>query len=128
MTVKGKIKILLAFCICILILLLVGIYNDRTNNEFKCSADWIEHTHKITSEAENVLLHVQNAEIAEGKYVITGQAKFLTSFKDEIKNIEDSYFRLKLVVKENTSHQTLIDSLQQAITAKINFSRNVIKV
>jgi PAS domain S-box-containing protein len=123
---SGKLKIIFLFCPSIIILALVGLYSYRTTTEYKNASDWVNHTHQVIVETQNLLLHIQDVETAQRGYVIVGKKAYLAPYDESIKKIDRTYLRIKELTKDNAAQQTLLDSLNAIIAVKINFVKSVI--
>ena len=123
-----KKKIILTFCIGIAALIVVGIYSLLITNDYQKASEWVTHTENVLGEVGNILLDIQYAESAERGYVITGSDNFLESFQHELQKIENAYFKIKDLTKDNPTQQVLLDSFYHAIMLKNNRSKEICSI
>ncbi len=125
---SGKIKIIVAFCLSILILLLIGSYTYKNANSLKGSADWVSHTQSVISEAQNILVKIQDIETAQRGYVITGEETYLKAYKAGLLNIDSLFSSANNLIHDNIEQQALLDSIQLTANLKIAFAKKVIEL
>ena len=125
---SGKTKIILAFCLSVFILLLIGIYSYKNVNSFKGSADWVNHSQRVISEAQSLLSKIQDIETAQRGYVITGDEIYLKAYDDGLKNVENIFSTTKDLIEDNIKQRTLLDSIHNTANLKIEFAKKVVSI
>jgi PAS domain S-box-containing protein len=124
----NKIKIISAFCLSIAVLVLIGLYAYKTTNDYKNASDWTNHTLQVIAEAQEVLLKVKDIETAQRGYVITNEEKYLEPYERSVNSIENVYFKLRSLIRDNAKQLVILDSIHTLINLKIVFAKNVISV
>jgi PAS domain S-box-containing protein len=125
---KSNKHILFAFCSSILLLIITGFYSYYTNNKYKNASNWVNHTELVMSEAEGIVMSIQNIESAQRGFVITGDLKFLDNYNKEIRNIYKTYASLKSLTTDNQQQQILLSNVLIQLKLKTGFVGNAIDV
>ena len=82
-------KILAGFIICTIILIGVAVFSFRNNEKFIESNEWVNHTHEVLYEFDQVLMGCVDAETGSRGFVITGNEWFLEPYTNaKIKIVE----------------------------------------
>ncbi|HTA83807.1 MAG TPA: response regulator [Bacteroidia bacterium] len=113
-------KILVGFITCALVLCGVAVFSFKNGQKFISSNDWVNHTHQVLYEYQEILVSSVDAETGVRGFVITGNENFLEPFSDASTNVIEHLEKIKKLTKDNSSEQKNIEKLEGQI--KISFS------
>src|SRR5688500_5633893 len=100
----GK-KILIGFIVCALILTGVAIYTFDNSEKFVASNDWVEHTHEVINEFNEIKTAVVDAETGGRGFIISGNEVFLEPYNAAQNTVFDHLDILKGLVTDNEVQQ-----------------------
>lgn len=123
-----RLKIILASCLSVVVLILIGIYSIVSTGSYKSASDWVTHTHIVISSADSLLSEIQDIETAQRGFVVTDDEKYLAPYNDGLKKIGTTFANLKHLTIDNPEQQALLDTINKAITPKVEFAKKVIEV
>ncbi len=75
-------KILLGFVSCAIVLLAVAVFSFKNSEQFMDTNRWVNHTHQVLYEFEQVIINAVDAETGERGYLITGDESYLEPFNN----------------------------------------------
>jgi CheY-like chemotaxis protein/CHASE3 domain sensor protein len=113
-------KILAGFIICSAILLLVAVVSFRNSEQFIGSNQWVNHTHEVLNELDQVLISALNAETGERGYIITGKENYLMPFNDAKSALSEHIDRTRELTRDNTAQQINIGRIEKLGDTLIN--------
>lgn len=94
----------------------VAILNIRdTNNTFR----EYESSTMLINKCEDVISIIKDAETGQRGYIITGDQRFLESYKSAQTYVEDEVSQLSELMKQNHIDNKIIDSLKTLVSRKI---------
>jgi PAS domain S-box-containing protein len=125
---SGKAKIILTFSLGAILFISIGIYSWFNTNRYKDDSKWVNHTYEVISKATNVLSYLQDIETSYRGFIITGDENFLTPYKNASRNIDNALPELKDLTGDNSTQQSLVDSIYTLIAAKRNFGLALINL
>lgn len=120
-------NILLFFAILCVGVIVLGLGTFKNNWKYKNTVYWIEHTHKVLYETEQVLSYASDMESSQRGFILTNHAEFLSPLLKAKKNVFNHLQNLKALTKDNAVQQVRIDSLSHLIRKKIAFSDKVVQ-
>lgn len=123
---SGKIRIIFGFSLGILVLFFAGVYGYRVIQKYKKASDWVSHTHKVIAEAKNLLAAIQEVETSQRGYVISGDTAYINNCNKGIEDTKLTYNRLKYLIRDNSTQQLLLRSIDTILHAKIDFANKVV--
>lgn len=122
----GKVKIISALSVSIILLIIIGFYAYRKIQDYKVSANWVNHTQQVIREAQKILLLVEDIETSQRGYVITGDTKYLEPYEKSRATIKAVCHKISVLIKDDTDQKKLLDSICSTISEKVVFAQNVI--
>jgi CHASE3 domain sensor protein len=84
-------KILAGFIGCTIILFVVAVFSFKNSEEFIASNAWVDHTHQVITEFEQILVSSVDEETGARGFVITGEPSYLEPFTSANTVIRQSY-------------------------------------
>ena len=121
-------KIIAGFIACVLVLLAVAFISFRNSEKFVDTNQWVNHTHEVLYELEQILLSSVDAETGTRGFVITGQANFLGPFVNSKVRISDHIAKAKALTKDNLTQQTNLDGIEKLTVALISHLESCIEL
>lgn len=126
-------KIVFAFAIPLLLMTFVATLLYVSSNRQNETAKWVEHTHQVISQGNNLLRLLVDMETGERGYLITGNEVFLEPFNEANQVWSNEIDSLTLLVSDNPEQVERlieIDTLQkqwlvEAAEKEINARRKV---
>jgi CheY-like chemotaxis protein/CHASE3 domain sensor protein/putative methionine-R-sulfoxide reductase with GAF domain len=119
-------KILTGFIACTIILIGVAIFSFRNNEKFIESNLWVNHTHQVLYEFDQVLPLSIDAETGIRGFVITGNEIFLQPYYDAKEKIDGHLYKIKNLTSDNPVQQKNIELLSNQINDRLmNLSETV---
>ena len=73
-------KILAGFVACSAVLLVVAVISIRNSSRLIETNEWVNHTHEVLYEFEQILVNCVDAETGMRGYVITGNENYLEPY------------------------------------------------
>ena len=100
----GK-KILTGFIICSLVLIVVAIISFRNSGKVIATTRWVDHSHEVLYELEQILASSVDAETGERGYILTGDENYLEPFNKAKSNILEHLYKVKELTIDNPTQQ-----------------------
>lgn len=114
MTVDRKILAGVVFCSCILLTVaFISFYNSE---KFKETNQWVNHTHEVLFQFEQILVYCIDAETGERGYIITGAESYLEPYNRSSAQIVEHLNKVKDLTKDNPFQQKNILGISRQIT------------
>jgi CheY-like chemotaxis protein/signal transduction histidine kinase/CHASE3 domain sensor protein len=107
-------KILLGFSLCSFVLLLVVILSFSNSEKLAITNQWVNHTHEVLYEFEQVLVYSVDAENSARGFVISGNEDFLQPFFNSKLSLSDHTNKIIQLTRDNplqNSNGKKLDSL-----------------
>ena len=108
-------KILAGFIICTIILIGVAVFSFRNNEKFIESNEWVNHTHEVLYEFDQVLMGCVDAETGSRGFVITGNEWFLEPYTNAKIKIVEHLDKVKNLTSDNQVQQKNIELLNEGV-------------
>ncbi len=122
----GRLRIIITFSLSILILALVGAYAYQSTKRYKESSEWVSHTQQVITEAQAILLQVQDIETAQRGFVISDNNEFLVPYNKGLINLPIAYRHLDKLISDNPSQRKLFAETYKQIQKKCAFAKKVV--
>ena len=119
-------KILAGFILCTLVLVAIAIFAIRNNEKFINTTRWVNHTHEVLQEFDQILIRTVDAETGVRGYVVTGNRVFLEPYKNAWASIDQHIEKVRNLTFDNPAEQKNIDALQKQIRLSENYLEQVI--
>lgn len=106
-------KILAGVVICSVILFSIAFISFYNSEKFKETNQWVNHTHEVLYEFQQILVHCTNAETGERGFIITGNEKYLEPYSNASTQINEHLAKVKDLTKDNTRQQKNVQDIQK---------------
>ncbi|HMH22952.1 MAG TPA: response regulator [Puia sp.] len=113
-------KISAGFILCSLILLLVAVISFNNSEKLIDSNHWVNHTHEVINELEQVLACSVDAETGERGYIIMGDENYLEPFTRAKSKISEHIDKIKELTIDNPVQQKNSKEIEQRAGLLIN--------
>lgn len=108
-------KILLGFITCAIVLLGVAIFSFRNSEKVVDSNIWVNHTHQVLYEFDQVMLASVDAETGARGFVITGKEDFLQPYFSSKAKLSEHIAAVKKLTDDNPVQQRNIGDIEEKI-------------
>jgi CheY-like chemotaxis protein/signal transduction histidine kinase/CHASE3 domain sensor protein len=108
-------KILAGFIGCAVVMTAVAFYSFRNSANLVDTNEWVNHTHEVLYEFEQVLAATVDAETGMRGYVISGQESFLEPFRDSKNRIQQHLILVTNLTTDNPVQQQNIQKLKKSV-------------
>jgi hypothetical protein len=110
------------------VIVVLGIITYRTTHELIENSRMQTHTYEVLTELNDVTAEIQNAEIGQRGYIITGQQRSLESYRTTLPTIQKKLNNLRELTADNPNQQQRLNILEPAIAQRIAIINNRINV
>jgi CheY-like chemotaxis protein/CHASE3 domain sensor protein len=112
-------KILAGFIGCSLVLLIVAVISYRNSEKIVDTSIWVNHTHEVLYEFEQILIGSVDAETGARGFVVTGNENYLEPFNSANSRLLDHVRKVKQLTKDNSVQQNNIEDIEKLINTHI---------
>src|SRR5260370_42422129 len=110
-------KILSGFIICCLALLIVAAISFNNSEKFIDTNPWVNHTHEVLYEFDQILVGSLDAETGARGFVITGNESYLEPFNNSKSNLLAHIKKVKELTRDNPGQQENVDRIEKLADA-----------
>jgi len=121
-------KILSGFIVCCVVLLVVAVISFKNSEKFIDTNQWVNHTHEVLYEFEQILVSSVDAETGTRGFVITGEEKYLEPFSNSKVKLLEHVNKARELTKDNPTQQENIEAIQELITSHIGHLERCIEL
>jgi PAS domain S-box-containing protein len=114
-----------AFISAIAILLVVGAFSYRGTIVSSEEDRWVEHTHEVLKNLNELLVAMSSIESAERGFVLTGDESYLESYSASKARVEQNEAAIGLLVADNAEQEARLSGLEGLAIQKIRFAEMV---
>ncbi|HEY1040086.1 MAG TPA: CHASE3 domain-containing protein, partial [Bacteroidia bacterium] len=133
-------KIILGFIACGVILFCVSVFTFANSEKFIDSNSWVEHTHKVLYEFEQIQALSVDCETGSRGYVISGKETFLEPFEKAKGKINEHLAlvneltidnpvqqkKVRLLEAQIAKHLVYLDNLTEVVKVNIDEARKIV--
>ncbi|HSZ26054.1 MAG TPA: response regulator [Cytophagaceae bacterium] len=119
-------KILIGFIACTLVLIVVAFFSFRNSEKFIDTNQWVNHTHEVMYEYDQVLAATIDIETGTRGFVVTGEERFLEPYYSGIKRLPEHLGKVKRLTGDNPVQQENIAALKIPINESLRFRAAII--
>jgi PAS domain S-box-containing protein len=112
-----KLTIGFLLALALLLTLITVAYQGIKNLELANS--WVNHTYDVIRLTRNTSEELKDAEMDQGRFIVTGNFNQLTEFQKIIKDVQDSIVQLKHLVVDNPRQEARMSELQLLATTRV---------
>jgi PAS domain S-box-containing protein len=121
-------KIRLAFGAAVLILIIVGAICYHAISVSSASDRWVDHTHSVIANLQDLLAAMLTVESTCRGYVLTGDETFLVEYHPGVLRTQTDLATLRELTADNVSQTHRLDLLDPIAASKIQLAEKVIGV
>ncbi|HMJ70170.1 MAG TPA: response regulator [Cyclobacteriaceae bacterium] len=121
-------KILAGFIGCAVIMTAVAFYSFRNSAKLVDTNEWVNHTHEVLYEFEQVLAATVDAETGMRGYVISGQESFLEPFLDSKNRVQQHLVLVTNLTTDNPVQQQNIERLKGSVDDVMTTRTNLLEL
>jgi len=118
-------KVQLELGAAVLILLALGAISYRAMVKASEASQWVQHTHAVINNLQDLLLAMESVESSYNGYVLTGKESYFKSYRASISSAEQDVASVHNLTLDNPDQQRLLSSLQRVAAEKIQFAEMV---
>ena len=100
----------------------------KSNEKIDNATQWVHHTELAIHQSGNILSLTKDLESASRGYAISNDSAFLKPLFVAEKDVFTNITQLRLLLHDNPSQQSRIDSLSVYIRKRLNFSLQIIEI
>src|SRR5271170_7612822 len=119
-------KVRVGFAFAIFLTCLLSFFSWRMAQQASNEADWVAHTHEVSTVLEATLRHLVDVETGGRGFALTGHASFLDPYETGKSAIGQDLHRLRLLVADNTVQTQRLDILEAEANARIAASTDIV--
>jgi len=107
------------FGLVLLILIVIGAVSYQSTNELMENASWVEHTHKVLADLEDVLGKLTDAETGQRGFLLTAENEYLEPYNAAVGVLRQDISDLKELTKDNPNQQRRLSKIDVLVTEKL---------
>lgn len=112
------------FTISLFIILFISVITIKHINNISNSTKLLMHTYEVNLELEHLFSSIKDSENNIRGYIISKDNLYLVLYRNDIKNINNSFSSLKKLTKNNAEHQKNLESLYEIINKRYEYIAN----
>jgi methyl-accepting chemotaxis protein len=112
----------------LIVLIVVGAICLDGLSKLLNAAEWVQHTHEVLADVDQVVLEASNAESGQRGYILTGADSYLEHYQGARVRIEQTLERLRVVTADNASQAPRIARLAEFTAAKFDEMQMIIQL
>ena len=109
----------LGFLAGMAILVVVGWISYEQTRTLIEDSSWTSHTEEVIGDTYELLSKFEQAESAQGRYLLTGNESFLDIYQSDLRAADELQRQLLRLTSDNTSEQSRVRELRQLMDSKI---------
>src|SRR5882762_2476765 len=121
-------KILSGFIICSMVMFVVAIISFRNSEKFIDTNQWVNHTHEVLYELDQISGSAVDAETGARGFVITGEENYLEPYNTSRATLAEHVNKATALTKDNPAQQRNIEGIQKLITAHLGHLETCIQL
>jgi PAS domain S-box-containing protein len=115
----------IAFASAIAILVLVITLYYRSTAVSRDSEAWVQHTHQVSGELEDMLYAMTNIDASGRAYLTTGAQPYLESWRTGIANLKRHTAMIRSLTSDNPAQQARLPALDVLIAQRTEFYERI---
>nr|WP_315150123.1 PAS domain-containing protein [uncultured Flavobacterium sp.] len=112
------------FTVSLFILFFISVITIKHINNISNSTKLLMHTYEVNLELEHLFSSIKDSENNIRGYIISKDHIYLVLYRNDIKNINNSFSILKKLTKNNTEQQDNLESLYKIINKRYAYIAN----
>ena len=116
------------FGLTMAIFVIVGAVSYRSTTDLVAAADLRKHAHEVLAELGDVLSLLQDIEIGQRGYVLTGDEAYLEPYQNALGKIAPSIQQVRRLTENTPGAQRHLDTLEPLVKRRLAFTKERIDV
>jgi signal transduction histidine kinase len=108
--------------------LVLSVVSYRTVASSNAGAALLRHTHQVLDGTSGLLAATQDIEISYQSFALTGDSRFLVSYRDGLSRVTSGLAAIKMLTADNESQQRRLARLTSLLDWETGFSREIIQL
>ncbi|HVY29130.1 MAG TPA: CHASE3 domain-containing protein [Polyangiaceae bacterium] len=121
-------KLALGFAIAVLAVLVIGISGHRSVTDLIENDRWVEHTQEVRRAVAQFMASLREAESNQRGYVLTGDERFLDSYRESVNSAEKSFNEARRLTTDNDVQQRRFATMGPVVDARLSSLATVIEL
>ncbi|EEF58670.1 sensor histidine kinase [Pedosphaera parvula] len=117
-----------SFTLALVIFASIGVVTFRTTNNLIHTTERVAHTREVLETLGSLLSELDEAEVGERGYVITGNQELLEPYHSALRQIKHEASRLRTLTQDNLQQQGRMDKMDPLINSKLTNIEQIIKI
>lgn len=113
-------QVALGFALALAVLLLTGAGAVWSIARFESAFGWVDHTHRVRTSLEHVLVQALNVQTGSRGYALSGDAQFLRPFERGLAEIRTKLTETRRLLADSAAQQARLDELERQIDALVS--------
>jgi len=113
-------KILGGFILCCIALIIVAVISFKNSEQFVDTNQWVNHSHEVLYELEQILVNAVEAETGTRGFVTTGDEDYLMPFNDSKENLSAHVEKARNLMSDNPAQSKNLAALEQLTEEHLN--------
>lgn len=118
-TTLGR-RLAVSFAIAILLMLAIGAIGYVNITGLVETAGWVDHTHEVLEELQQLISLLKDAETGQRGYLLTGVDSYLEPHEDAVRKLDTVIADLRSLTSDNPNQQERLDRLAPLVEAKLD--------
>jgi CHASE3 domain sensor protein len=123
---RSKPKVPLALGAAVLALSLAGVFSYRSMVAASASDRWVQHTHAVLDDLQDLLLGMATVESSFRGFVLTGKQSYLDTYHAAAAIVEHDQAAARNLTSDNPVQQRHLSELENLTAEKIHFGDVII--
>jgi PAS domain S-box-containing protein len=121
-------RTILGLVVAILVTALLGFLSWSSAQQSAKDADWVAHTHAVSTKLELTLRHLVDVETGERGFDLTGMVSFLEPYETGKYAVGQDLQALRLLTIDNRGQQRRLDVLSRQANARIEAAEELVRL
>ena len=123
---KLRAKVSLGFAVALILTCLLSFLSWRMAQQAHDDADWVAHTHEVSTTLEATLRHLVDVETGGRGFALTGNMSFLEPYETGKSAVGGDLQMLRQLVAANVEQTRRLDALEVQASARIRASADIV--
>jgi PAS domain S-box-containing protein len=117
----------IVFLTIVAVLVVVAIESLRSINRSVASNDWVNHTHSVILETEDIRSALVEGDGALHTYLLTGDARDLRAFREQLSNVADGLEIAKALSRTEPAQNEQVIQVESLVNQRSDFAQRVVE-
>ncbi len=113
-------KLWAGFISILLVLMIIGSISYMNTAKLTDTARWVNHTYKVLTKLRELLSTLQDTEIGQRGYIITGEDRYLEPYQAAVRNVDKLLLEIKQLTVDNQAQQRRLETIGSLVTGKFD--------